>query len=120
MRGEAGLLQRVREGIVADVVQQRRHPYREALLRAGGSELAQLLQRREGPPGQVIGAERVLEAAVGGAGVDQEGVPDLADVAEALNGGGVEREQRGAVDPDVVPERVADDFGRRQVGSGGR
>jgi hypothetical protein len=57
------------------------------------------------------GPEGVLEAAVGGSGVNQEGVPDLADIAEALNRGGIERKQRGAINPNVVPERVADDFG---------
>ena len=115
MRGEAGLLQRMREGIVADVVEQGGHPNSEAFFRADRSRVAQLLQRREGPPGQMKGAEGVLEAAVGGAGVDQECVTDLADVAKALNGGRVERKQGGVVDPDVVPERIADDLG----GSGG-
>ena len=110
MRGEAGLLERMREGVMADVVQQRRHPYRKALFGAGGPELAQLLQRRERAPGQMECAECVLEAAVGGAGIDQESVTDLTDVAEALNGGSVQGQERGLVDPDVVPERVADDF----------
>ena len=57
-------------------------------------ELAALLQARERAPGQVVGAERVLEAGVGGAGIDQEGVADLADVAQPLHGRRVEREQR--------------------------
>ena len=35
--------------------------------------------------GEVVGAERVLEAGVGGAGIDQEGVAELADVAQALH-----------------------------------
>ena len=96
---------------MADVVQQGCHPYRETLFRADRPELAHLLQRRESPPGQMKGAESVLEAAVGGAGVDQECVPDLADVAEALNRGRVEGEKGRAIDPDVVPEGIADDFG---------
>jgi hypothetical protein len=59
----------------------------------------------------VISAERVLEATVGGAGVDQECVTDLADVAEALNGGSVECQKRGTVDTNVVPQGIADYFG---------
>jgi hypothetical protein len=91
-------------------VQQGCHPDSEAFLRAGGPELSQLLQRREGSPGQVKGTEGVLEPAVSSAGVDQECVPDLADVAEALDRGRVEGEKSRAIDPDVVPEGIADDF----------
>ena len=40
----------------------------------------------------------LLEAAVGGAGVDQEGVADLADVAEPLDRGGIEGKEGGPVD----------------------
>ncbi len=95
---------------MADVVQQCCHPYRNTLFRAGGAELADLLQRRERTPGQMERAERMLEAAVSGARVDQECVTDLTDIAEALHRGSVERQERGPVDPDVVPERVADDL----------
>ena len=59
----------------------------------------------------MIRAERMLEAGVGGAGIDQEGVADLADVAEALNGAECRGRAARAVDPDVVPQRVADDLG---------
>jgi hypothetical protein len=59
----------------------------------------------------VIGAECVLETSMGGAGIYQEGMTDLTNVAKPLDGGRVEREQGRVVDPDVVPERIADDFG---------
>ena len=101
--GKPGLLQRMGERVVADVVQQRGEADRDAVVLGDAGQLAPLLQRRQGAPGQVVGAERVLEAGVGGAGIDQEGVPDLADVAQALNGRGVEGQQRRAVESDVVP-----------------
>jgi len=49
------------------------------------------------------GAECVLEAAVGSSGIDQKGVPDLTDVAEALNGWCVECKECRFIDADVVP-----------------
>ncbi len=95
---------------MADVVQQRREPHGQPVLLGDAGQLAALLQRRERFPGQVVGAERVLEAGMGGARVDEEGVAELADVTEALDRRCVERRDGGAVEPDVVPERIADDF----------
>jgi hypothetical protein len=37
---------------------------------------------------------------------------DLANVAKALDGRRVEGKQGRLIDPDVVPEGIADDFGR--------
>ena len=82
-------------------------------------ELAALLQARERAPGQVVGAEGVLEPGVGGAGIDEEGVADLAHVAEPLHRRRVQREQRRAVEADVVPEGIADDFEVFGVGMAG-
>ena len=67
-------------------------------------------KRGERPAGEVIGAERVLEPGVRGAGVDEERVTELAHVAQALERRGVDRRRRGRLEPDVVPERIADDF----------
>ena len=64
----------------------------------------------QGPPGEVVRAERVLEPGVGGAGIDEEGVTELPDVAEALERRRVQGLERRRVEPDVVPERVADDL----------
>ena len=83
---------------------------RDPLVFVHSSQLAPLLQRRQGSLGQVVRAERVLEAGVGGPGIDQEGVPDLAHIAQALHGRGVEGQQRRAVESDVVPQRIADDL----------
>ena len=45
-----------------------------------------------------------------GAGIDEERVPQLTDVTQPLDGGGVDHGQRFGIEPDVVPERVADDL----------
>ena len=95
---------------MADVVQQRREPQRHAVALADLGELAPLLERRERQPREVVGAQRVLEAGVGGAGIDEEGVAELADVAQALHRRGVEHGQRRLVEADVVPEGIADDL----------
>jgi len=94
---------------VADVVQQRRELEARPI---GGIEsgVTRFFQLGEDASRQMICAERVLEAAVGGAGVDEEGVAELADVTEPLHGRGVDHRERFGVEPDVVPERVADDF----------
>ena len=60
--------------------------------------------------GQVIGAEGVLEPVVGCAGIDQERVAELAEVAQALQGRGIDQRERFRLDPDIAPQRVADDF----------
>jgi hypothetical protein len=58
----------------------------------------------------VIRAECVLETSMGGAGVYEEGMTDLTNVAKALDCGRVESKQGRVIDPNVVPERIADDF----------
>ncbi len=93
-----------------DVVEQGGEPDRETIGGRHVLELAPLLQAREGATRQVVGAEGVLEPGVGGAGVDEEGVADLAHVAQPLHRHRVQREERGAVEADVVPEGIADDF----------
>ncbi len=107
---EAGLLERMREGIVSDVVEQRRQADREPLLLGDSREVAALFERGERAARQVIGAERVLEARVRRAGVDQEGVTELADVPQPLHRRSIHGSGSGWLEADVVPERVADDF----------
>ena len=58
----------------------------------------------------MVGAEGVLESGVGRTGIDQEGVADLPDVAEPLDGGGVQGEQRRPIEPDVVPQWISNDL----------
>ena len=100
-----------------DVVQQRSHSHGQAVFRRDNSQLSQLLQAGEGSSGEMIGAERVLEAGVRGTGVYQEAVPHLPYVPEPLNRRSIERQQLSPVQTDVVPERIADDF-RGRSGSG--
>ena len=57
----------------------------------------------------MIRAERVLEARVRGAGIDEVREPELPHVAQPLEHGRVDELERQRVDTDVVPERVAND-----------
>src|SRR2546425_13019371 len=52
----------------------------------------------------------VLEATVGGAGIDEKGVPQLPHVPQPLHRGRVDDGERFRVEAYVVPERVADDL----------
>jgi len=58
--------------------------------------------------GEVHHAEGVLEALVGGAGVDQVGERELVDVAQPLEGGGVDHRLLVVVVVDEDVDRVAD------------
>ena len=107
---EPGLLEPVREGIVPDVVQQGGQAGGEPVLFGDRLEFPALGERGQRRLGEVIRAEGVLEAGVGGAGIDEEGVAELAHVAKALDGGRIEHAQRRTVQPDVVPQRVANDL----------
>jgi hypothetical protein len=68
----------------------------------------------------MIGAQGMFEAGMGGAGVDEEGVTELADVPETLDGWCVENRERLGLEADVVPERVANDLvgGTRDLRAG--
>src|SRR3989442_1204545 len=97
------------EGIVPDVVQQRGQLQAHAV-RGIEPEVARGFELRQRAAREVVRAERVLEAAMRGAGIDEERVPQLTDVTQPLDGGGVDHGQRFGIEPDVVPERVADDL----------
>ncbi len=105
--GEAGLLEGVREGVVSDVVQQRGEPHGQPFALADAGELAALLERGQRTARQVVGAERMLEPGMGGAGVDQESMAELPHIAEALERRRVDRGHGGGFQSDVVPERIA-------------
>jgi hypothetical protein len=104
----------VREGIVTYIVQQCGHANSQTVLFGSGAYLAEIAEGRQRPPGEVVRSEGMLESGMGGAGVDEKGVSQLTDVAQALNRRSIESEERGRIDPDVVPQRVSNDF------SGGR
>ena len=93
-----------------DVVQQCREPNGLALPFSHFGELAALIQRCEREAREVIRAQRMLESGMGGAGIDEEGMAELADVAKPLHRCGVQHGQRRRVEADVVPERVANDL----------
>src|SRR5438034_510105 len=96
------------ERVVADVVQ---HGGELDVLRVARVQaVAGLLELGESPAGKVIGAEHVLEAGVRGARIDEEGVPELPDVPQALHRGRVDDSQRLGLQADVIPQRVADDL----------
>ncbi|MBW8768155.1 MAG: hypothetical protein JF589_00190 [Gemmatimonadetes bacterium] len=71
---------------------------------------------------EVVRAEGVLEARVARAGIDEVGQPELAHVAQSLEGARVDEPQRERIDADVVPERIANDLERhaRKVARGDR
>ena len=102
-------LERMRKGVVADVVEQGRQADGQSFV------AVDLAERGDGATRQVIGAERVLEAGVGSAGIDEERVTELAHVAQALDGRRVEDRQRLRFEADVVPERVANDLERQEA-----
>jgi hypothetical protein len=87
------LLQGMGERIVADVVEEH----------GRANEGRVLLEEGERAAGEVIGAEGVLKARVGRAGVDEVGEAELADIAQALHGIRVEQPQGERLDTDVVP-----------------
>ena len=58
----------------------------------------------------MICAERVLEARVGRAGIYEVRETELPHIAQALKNFGVDELERQLVDPDVVPQRVAQSF----------
>jgi hypothetical protein len=110
MGGESRLLQRVGKGIVSDIVKQGGQPYRETAFFRDRVQLAPLLQRRQRQLGQMIGTKGVLESGMGGTGIDQEGVTQLANIAEALDRRRIDQPHNTAIHPDVIPEWIADNL----------
>ena len=80
----ADLLERVRERIVADVVQQRGDADQHAFVATERRVIVVLLEQRQRAPGEVIRSQGVLEPRVRRAGIDEEGEPELPNVAEPL------------------------------------
>ena len=69
---------------MADVVQQRGDANQHAFVAADRRVVLVLLEQRQRSAGEVIGPERVLEARVCGAGIDEKGEAELANVSEPL------------------------------------
>src|ERR1041384_1688659 len=70
--------------------------------------------------GEMICAERVLEAGVRGAGVHQKRVTELPDIAQPLERRRGREGERLGLEADVVPQRVANDLERQgwELGAG--
>ena len=106
----ADLLEGVGEGIVPHVVQQRRVAHDAAL---GGRKLTRELalgEQGEGTAREVICAQRMFEARVARARVDEIREPELAHITQPLERARVHEPQGEWVDGDIVPEGIADDF----------
>jgi hypothetical protein len=95
---------------MADVVQQRRNAHITALGVTDPHQIAALLQQRERAPRQVIRAERVLKTRMAGARIHQERQPELPHIPQPLERGRVDQSKRKRINPDVIPEWIADDF----------
>jgi len=94
---------------VSEVV-ERRGGANDRIVPLLGSKVIPLAQHRESSTREVVRAERVLEARVRRAGVDEVRPAELADVAQPLKDVGVNEAESDLVDADVVPERVAQDL----------
>ena len=103
------LFHRMREGVVADVVQQGRQfdlgdrPSRQVVEPV---QLALSIQGLDRAACEVVDAERVQEAIVYGARIDEMGKAELLHPAEALEFGGVHHRCGGSVQVHVLPQWV--------------
>ena len=105
------LLQRVGEGVVADVVEEGGVGDQAFAPPSFRGTRLPLLQDAERPRRQVVDAQGVVEASVRGTGVDEVGQSQLADVAEPLKRRRVHDGDGCRVQPYRVPEGIADDEG---------
>lgn len=113
----ADFLERMREGIVTDIVQQSCSSHDGLLFRISSAEPFALRHRGECSAREVIRAERVLEARVSRAGINEISESELPDVAQPLKNLCVDEPKSQLVDADVVPEWVAQnlEFHARRV-----
>ena len=93
---------------MTDVVQQRRQRHRAAVQLVHTLQPAPLLEDVQRALREMIDADRMIETRVRRARIDEVCVAQLLDVAQPLIRGGVDDAARDRVDPDRVPERIAD------------
>jgi hypothetical protein len=110
------LLEGMGEGVMPDVVEQRGERYQPGVERVDEPKVATPVQHIQGAAGQVVHADRVIEAGVGCAGVDEVTVTELLDVAQPLKSRQVDDQSRRAFDADRIPERVPDGNGGCHAG----
>ena len=115
----ADLLERVRERVVPDIVQQRRDANVRASAFTDVAQVTALLEQRQRTARQGIRAERVLETRMAGARIYQKRQPELSHVPQPLEGRCVDQAKGERLDTDVIPEGIADDlhYSRYGVGS---
>src|SRR5207245_3763421 len=91
--GQAGFLERMREWVMPDVVQQRGELQADAV-RGLEPDVARVFELRQRAAREMVRAERVLETAVCGAGIDEERVTQLGRIPQPPDRMGVEDRQR--------------------------
>jgi hypothetical protein len=91
-------------------MEQRGNPRHHAFVAAQRVIVVVLLEQGQRSARKVIGSQGVLEPGVSRARVDQEGESQLADVPEALKGRRIDQLEAERIEPNVVPEWVANDF----------
>lgn len=77
-------LERMGEGIVANVMKQSGQPEESAFLRGHVRQVASFIEQAERAAGEMVGANRVLEPGVRRTRIDQEREAELTHVSEAL------------------------------------
>ena len=110
MMGDADLFERMGEGIVPHIVQQRRGPHDLLLPDGDLRERPAFLEQTQRQPRQMPGTQCMLETGMRGAGVDEKCQPQLPHIPQTLQHGRFQQRQRQRVEPDVVPERIAQNF----------
>ena len=106
----ADLFQRVRKGVVPDVVEQRGRANYRLLLLADRRSVFSFAKEGERASGEVVGAECVLKTRVCRAGIDQICPPELAHISQSLKDVRINELECEVIDPNVVPDRVAQDL----------
>ena len=104
-------LQRVREGVVPDVVEERaeaNHRQFVHVLRLQRLEVSVALETGDGPRHEMVDAEGVQEAVVDAAGIHEVGEAELLDAPQPLELGRVENLGRVLVHADVPPQGITD------------
>src|SRR5258705_3267745 len=103
----ADLLERVRERIVTNIVQQCRCSNHRLLGLTDRRRILRFAKERQRAAREVVRAECVLEARVGGTGIHEVGPAKLPNVSESLKDFGINEPEGKLIDPDVVPDGVA-------------
>ncbi len=95
---------------MADVMQQSRGQKNPDIFVLQDQRRIRLEKADEKLLGEVIDPERVLEAGVPGARVDQMNEPQLADIAKTLKLSGVYQCEQGVWQVDITPDWIPDRF----------